>query len=61
MSSACEGDAIAASVIKKRRLRHRATRTFVISAYRAPDRGASNHRSIHLDEERVAIVTDDAA
>jgi hypothetical protein len=55
MSSACDGDAIASSLTKKRRLRHRATGTFVISVYRAP---IASPPTIGLkpspDEDRVA-------
>jgi hypothetical protein len=50
MSSACDGDAIASSLTKKSRLRHRAIGALVIPVYRAAAIGLKTH----LDEERLA-------
>jgi hypothetical protein len=50
MSSACDGDAIASSLTKQRRLRHRAIGAFVIPVYRAVAIGLKTHP----DEERLA-------
>jgi hypothetical protein len=61
MSSACDGDASAASLNKKRRLRHRPPAR--LSSPHIARQIVSPHTTglkLHFDEAHVAIVTDDA-